>query len=63
MKYPAIERSKDEFPVSRLCQTLEVSASGYYAWSKRVPSTRTGMCQGSMLLANSEPSRQGSKTG
>jgi transposase InsO family protein len=41
MKYAAIERSKDEFPVSRLCQTLGVSVSGYYAWSKRAPSTRT----------------------
>ena len=26
MKYAAVERSKDEFPVSRLCQTLGVSA-------------------------------------
>jgi transposase InsO family protein len=41
MKYAAIDRSKDEFPVSRLCETLGVSESGYYAWSKREPSPRT----------------------
>ena len=41
MKYAGVERSKDEFAVSRLCQTLGVSVSGYYAWSKRAPSTRT----------------------
>jgi putative transposase len=41
MKYAAIDRSKDAFPVARLCETLGVSESGYYAWSKREPSTRT----------------------
>lgn len=40
MKYEAIEQSKDEFPVAHLCETLEVSESGYYAWLQREPSAR-----------------------
>ena len=40
MKFKAIEQSKTEFPVSRLCDTLDVSESGYYAWLKRPPSRR-----------------------
>ena len=40
MKFEAIEQSKAEFPVSRLCDTLDVSESGYYAWLKRPPSRR-----------------------
>jgi putative transposase len=31
---------RHEFPVSRMCQTLEVSPSGYYAWHKRPVSAR-----------------------
>ena len=41
MKYVAIDRSKDEFPVSGLCETLGVSESGYYAWLGREPSAHT----------------------
>ncbi len=40
MKYEAIEHSKAEFPISRLCAVLSVSESGYYAWLKREPSAR-----------------------
>jgi putative transposase len=29
-----------EFPVIRMCQVLNVSESGYYAWCKREPSQR-----------------------
>jgi putative transposase len=34
MKYQFIVEHQ-QFPLSRLCQTLEVSRSGYYAWCKR----------------------------
>lgn len=40
MRYQAIERCRDAFPVRLMCRCLEVSASGYYDWSKRVPSPR-----------------------
>ena len=35
-----IERCRDEFPVRLMCRCLRVSASGYYDWSKRLPSAR-----------------------
>lgn len=40
MRYAAIERWQDEFPVTRLCAVLQVSESGYYAWVKRAPAPR-----------------------
>lgn len=40
MKYEAITACKNEFKISRLCQSLGVSRSGYYAWLKREPSAR-----------------------
>ncbi|WP_298577000.1 IS3 family transposase [uncultured Luteimonas sp.] len=40
LRYQAIERCRDEFPVRLMCRCLRVSASGYYDWSKRLPSTR-----------------------
>ena len=40
MKYKAIAQCKDNFPVSRQCEVLGVSESGYYAWQKRPPSRR-----------------------
>jgi transposase InsO family protein len=40
MRYAAIERWQDEFPVTRLCAVLQVSESGYYAWVKRSPGPR-----------------------
>ena len=38
MKYEVIDQSKNTFPVSRLCECLDVSESGYYAWRRREPS-------------------------
>ncbi|MEN9493388.1 MAG: hypothetical protein RJA63_3837 [Pseudomonadota bacterium] len=35
-----IERCRDEFPIRLMCRCLRVSASGYYDWSKRLPSAR-----------------------
>jgi len=41
MKYEVIGQAKDNFPVSRLCEFLGVSESGYYAWLQREPNQRT----------------------
>jgi putative transposase len=35
VRYQFIEEHRGEYPVSLLCETLEVSVSGYYDWRKR----------------------------
>src|SRR3954462_5689646 len=35
MTYRFIEEHQDHWPVRLLCQTLEVSPAGYYAWRQR----------------------------
>ena len=40
MKFRFIDAAKEEFPVTRLCQVLEVSQSGYFAWRSRPASPR-----------------------
>ncbi len=35
-----IEKNKEEYGISVLCDKYEVSTSGYYAWRKRLPSKR-----------------------
>lgn len=40
MIYQFIAHHQQEFPVQRMCQVLEVSVSGYYAWKRRKPSGR-----------------------
>src|SRR5579885_3354835 len=35
VKYQFIEEHRKEYPVSLLCESLEVSVSGYYDWRKR----------------------------
>jgi putative transposase len=40
VKYAWIREHRDSFPLAVLCQVLEVSASGYYAWLDREPSPR-----------------------
>lgn len=41
MKYEAIARLREAYPVACLCTVLGVSESGYYAWLKRKPCQRT----------------------
>jgi putative transposase len=40
MKFQFIDAAKEDFPVTRLCQVLEVSSSGYFAWRSRPASPR-----------------------
>lgn len=35
MKYQVIAQHEGAYPVKMMCQTLEVSESGYYAWKRR----------------------------
>lgn len=41
MKYVFMRDHREAFPVSMMCQTLEVGSSGFYAWLKRPESPRT----------------------
>ena len=41
MKYIFIRDHRGSFPVSLMCQTLEVDNSGFYAWLKRPESPRS----------------------
>ena len=41
MKYTFIRDHRGSFPVSLMCQTLEVGNSGFYAWLKRPESSRS----------------------
>lgn len=40
LRYQVIERCRDEFPIRLMCRCLRVPTSGYYGWSKRLPSAR-----------------------
>lgn len=40
MKYPIVEQLTRDFPVTVICETLDVSNSGYYAWKERPDCSR-----------------------
>ena len=40
MRFRLIDAAKEDFPVTRLCQGLGVSPSGYFAWRSRPASPR-----------------------
>jgi putative transposase len=40
LKYQAIQRCRDEFPIRLMCRCLKVSPSGYYDWEGRPASAR-----------------------
>jgi putative transposase len=40
VKFALVDAEKANYPVGLLCDVLEISRSGFYAWRKRVPSMR-----------------------
>ncbi len=49
MTYRFIDDHKDQWPVRLLCETLEVSSAGYYAWRQR-PSSAQEQRQATLLV-------------
>jgi len=48
VKYAWIREHRDSFPIAVLCEVLDVSASGYYAWLNRpAESARPAACSDS----------------
>jgi hypothetical protein len=57
MKFQFIDVAKENFPVTRLCQVVEVSQSGYFAWRSRPAGPRQR--EDLVLLAHSARTRNG----
>jgi putative transposase len=55
-----VKSNQAKYRISTLCRTLEVSASGYYAWATRPPSKRkiSDMLLGDRIEANWRESRE-----
>lgn len=54
MKYKFIASQSGEQQVKRLCRVLQIKRSGYYAWLKRKPSTRTQANQALLAIIEEE---------
>ena len=40
MRYEAIRRHRDQYPIRLMCRCLKVSPSGFHGWASRSPSAR-----------------------
>ena len=40
MKYATVDSLRQDYPVSMLCELLDVSTSGYHEWRTRKPSAQ-----------------------
>jgi putative transposase len=60
MRYEFIQAHRQVFPIQRMCQVLQVSGSGFYAWLKRKPSQRAQVNEHLMrqIALSHETSRQ-----
>jgi hypothetical protein len=58
MKYDFINKVREHYPGRVLCQLLEVSESGYYAWRKRNPSQQADKGLAAQVETVFEHSRQ-----
>ena len=48
VKFHFIQAHRREYPIALMCRALEVSESGYHAWTKREVSKRAQEDQGLM---------------
>ena len=55
-----MKSNQAKYRIATLCRTLEISASGYYAWAPRPPSARkiSDMLLGDRIEANWRESRE-----
>jgi len=60
MKFGFIAKHRGIWPVSWMCEMLDVSVSGFYEWAKRTPSERSR--RDTQLLAQIRASFTGSET-